>query len=110
MALSTWRTRSPGDRDEGGTPGDLAAHQDLVAGAAGGARCLHPHPAQDGQPLAPPAETLLAQAGLIDAVTGESPDADEPGQTSRTEDVIAADERLSDDQKAALIAVPRRRR
>jgi transcriptional regulator with XRE-family HTH domain len=53
------------------------------------------------------AETLLAQAGLIDAVTGESSDADEAGQHSRTEDVIGADERLSDDQKAALIAVYR---
>src|SRR5579864_8980769 len=50
------------------------------------------------------AETLLAQAGLIDAVTGEGPSADETGergQQTRTEDVIGADERLSDDQKAA---------
>ena len=53
------------------------------------------------------AETLLAQAGLIDAVTGESPDADETGQEARTEDVIGADRRLSEDQKAALIAVYR---
>jgi transcriptional regulator with XRE-family HTH domain len=53
------------------------------------------------------AETLLAQAGLIDAVTGEGPEADETGQTSRTEDAIATDERLGDDQKAALIAVYR---
>ena len=61
------------------------------------------------------AETLLAQAGLIDAVTGKSPDADETGrpdggetaQKARTEDVIGTDERLSDDQKAALIAVYR---
>jgi hypothetical protein len=61
------------------------------------------------------AETLLAQAGLIDAVTGEGPDADEAGRAdagergrnARTEDVIGADERLSDDQKAALIAVYR---
>ena len=53
------------------------------------------------------AETLLAQAGLIDAVTGESPDADETGQQMRTEDVIGTDERLSEDQKAALIAVYR---
>lgn len=49
------------------------------------------------------AGTLDAQAGLIDAVTGEGPDADEVG----TEDVIRADERLSDGQKAALIAVYR---
>jgi transcriptional regulator with XRE-family HTH domain len=53
------------------------------------------------------AETLLAQAGLIDAVTGERPHADETGAKARTEDVIGADERLSDDQKAALIAVYR---
>jgi transcriptional regulator with XRE-family HTH domain len=53
------------------------------------------------------AETLLAQAGLIDAVTGEGPNAEETGQQSRTEDVIGTDERLSDDQKAALIAVYR---
>jgi len=61
------------------------------------------------------AETLLAQAGLIDAVTGEGPDTDgagradagERGRNARTEDVIGADERLSDDQKAALIAVYR---
>ena len=52
------------------------------------------------------AETLLAQAGLIDAVTGESREGNEAGQKrSRTEDAIAADERLGDDQKAALIAV-----
>ena len=55
------------------------------------------------------AETLLAQAGLIDAVTGERSDADEAGQDqqTRTEEVIGTDERLSDDQKAALIAVYR---
>ena len=51
------------------------------------------------------AETLLAQAGLIDAVTGQGPDANAGGQQVQTEDVIRADERLSDDQKAALIAV-----
>jgi transcriptional regulator with XRE-family HTH domain len=53
------------------------------------------------------AETLLAQAGLIDSVTGESADADGTGQKSRTEEVIGTDDRLSDDQKAALIAVYR---
>ena len=57
------------------------------------------------------AETLLAQAGLIDAVTGQgpaaAPDAGGAGPQARTEDVIRADERLSDDQKAALIAVYR---
>src|SRR5215471_9506967 len=34
------------------------------------------------------AETLLAQAGLIDSVTGESAEARETGRKSRTEDVI----------------------
>jgi transcriptional regulator with XRE-family HTH domain len=53
------------------------------------------------------AETLLAQAGLIDAVTGESSAAGKAGHDSRTEDAIGTDERLSDDQKAALIAVYR---
>ena len=56
------------------------------------------------------AETLLAQAGLVDAVTGEKAGegtADEPGEDERTEAAIAADKRLSDDQKAALIAVYR---
>jgi transcriptional regulator with XRE-family HTH domain len=54
------------------------------------------------------AETLLAQAGLVDAVTGRSADAaGETGDDERTEDAITADRRLSDDQKAALIAVYR---
>jgi transcriptional regulator with XRE-family HTH domain len=54
------------------------------------------------------AETLLAQAGLVDAVTGEKADAPgEAGEEERTEAAIAADKRLSDDQKAALIAVYR---
>jgi transcriptional regulator with XRE-family HTH domain len=55
------------------------------------------------------AETLLAQAGLIDAMagdtakTGTEADADTP----QTEDAIRADKRLTEDQKAALIAVYR---
>jgi transcriptional regulator with XRE-family HTH domain len=54
------------------------------------------------------AETLLAQAGLVDAVTGERAGAaDATVKEDRTEDAIAADKRLSDDQKAALIAVYR---
>ncbi len=58
------------------------------------------------------AETLLAQAGLVDAVAGEKAgeQADGPGgagEDERTEAAIAADRRLSDDQKAALIAVYR---
>src|SRR6201994_3985395 len=54
------------------------------------------------------AETLLAQAGLIDAIPGARGGAvagepDVPG----TERAIRADERLSEDQKAALVAVYR---
>src|SRR6202167_5140346 len=54
------------------------------------------------------AETLLAQAGLVDAVAGEKAGApDEAGEEERTEAAIAADTRLNDDQKAALTAVYR---
>jgi transcriptional regulator with XRE-family HTH domain len=56
------------------------------------------------------AETLLAEAGLIDAIAGTSPDGrpPAPGQAPpSTEDAIGADQGLSDDQKAALIAVYR---
>src|SRR5262252_761602 len=59
------------------------------------------------------AETLLAEAGLIDAITGTRPDGGQPGPAPAapappsTEDAIRADQRLSDDQKAALIAVYR---
>ncbi len=54
------------------------------------------------------AETLLAQAGLIDAMTARAPGAEQDqSKVPPTEDAIRADERLSDDQKAALIAVYR---
>jgi len=58
------------------------------------------------------AETLLAQAGLIDAIAGEGTEAAEAGGQEKpevpgTEDAIRADPRLGDDQKAALIAVYR---
>ena len=62
------------------------------------------------------AETLLAQAGLIDAITGEpavdgaTADGDASAGDRKlpgTEDAILADARLGDDQKAALIAVYR---
>jgi transcriptional regulator with XRE-family HTH domain len=58
------------------------------------------------------AETLLAQAGLIDAIatsgTGENTDATSAAQkVPETEDAIRADQRLGDEQKAALIAVYR---
>jgi transcriptional regulator with XRE-family HTH domain len=49
------------------------------------------------------AETLMAQAGLIDAITD---DPSKPG-TPPTEDAIRADPRLTEDQKSALIAVYR---
>jgi transcriptional regulator with XRE-family HTH domain len=56
------------------------------------------------------AETLMAQAGLIDKVAagaaGETADGDAL-KPPPTEDAIRADERLSDEQKAALIAVYR---
>jgi transcriptional regulator with XRE-family HTH domain len=55
------------------------------------------------------AETLLAQAGLIDAMTAGAngaTDTHEPNAPG-TEQVIAADPRLGDEQKAALIAVYR---
>jgi transcriptional regulator with XRE-family HTH domain len=54
------------------------------------------------------AETLLAQAGLIDAIAARAPgtEEDQP-KAPLTEDAIRTDERLSDDQKAALIAVYR---
>jgi transcriptional regulator with XRE-family HTH domain len=51
------------------------------------------------------AETLLAEAGLIDAA---SPGEDgKQTASASTEATIRADERLSEDQKAALIAVYR---
>ena len=51
------------------------------------------------------AETLLTQAGLI---TPASPEPGEPASARPpTEDAIRTDERLSEDQKAALIAVYR---
>ncbi len=60
------------------------------------------------------AETMLAQAGLIDAMAATAPDgtADETAEPKDlhlpdTEDTIRADPRLSDEQKAALIAVYR---
>jgi transcriptional regulator with XRE-family HTH domain len=62
------------------------------------------------------AETLLAQAGLVDAVAGESAprgsdataDAGPgPADVPPTEDAIRADERLTEEQRAALIAVYR---
>jgi transcriptional regulator with XRE-family HTH domain len=53
------------------------------------------------------AETLMAQAGLIEAAaangTEPAPESGEPN----TEDAIRGDPRLSDEQKAALIAVYR---
>ena len=59
------------------------------------------------------AETLLTQAGLIDAMVpapDTAPDGAATGndeQKPETEDAIRADKRLSEEQKAALIAVYR---
>jgi transcriptional regulator with XRE-family HTH domain len=59
------------------------------------------------------AETLMTQAGLIDAVAADAAgdtaeaDASPKAPPLPTEDAIRADERLSEEQKAALIAVYR---
>jgi transcriptional regulator with XRE-family HTH domain len=60
------------------------------------------------------AETLMAQAGLIDAIAATGPDGKTDTQADGgkpavpdTEDAIRADPRLGDEQKAALIAVYR---
>ena len=54
------------------------------------------------------AETLLAQAGLIDAVAARGAGTEQDqSKAPPTEDAIRGDERLSEDQKAALIAVYR---
>jgi transcriptional regulator with XRE-family HTH domain len=59
------------------------------------------------------AETLMAQAGLIDAIAATDSGAtangasDEKPKVPDTEDAIRADPRLGDEQKAALIAVYR---
>jgi transcriptional regulator with XRE-family HTH domain len=56
------------------------------------------------------AETLLAQAGLIDAATADPAAADASqadASAPLTEDAIRADGRLTQEQKAALIAVYR---
>ena len=57
------------------------------------------------------AETLMAQAGLIDAVAADAAEraggAAASPKAPPTEDAIRADERLSEEQKAALIAVYR---
>ena len=55
------------------------------------------------------AETLLTQAGLIDAIAGDATEATdtEQQQVLGTEKAILADPRLGQEQKAALIAVYR---
>ena len=55
------------------------------------------------------AETLLAQAGLIDAMVPSEARDDEAAERTipGTEEAIVADPRLGDEQKAALIAVYR---
>jgi transcriptional regulator with XRE-family HTH domain len=51
------------------------------------------------------AETLLAQAGLIDAIAGDAPKAARADDAPDTERAIRADPRLTEDQKSALITV-----
>ena len=54
------------------------------------------------------AETLLAQAGLLDAAAGDSADSGPAGHepaAPSVESAISGDERLADEQKAALLAV-----
>ena len=56
------------------------------------------------------AETLLAQAGLLDAAAGGSAAQETEGHgpaASSVEAAINGDERLADEQKAALLAVYR---
>ena len=54
------------------------------------------------------AETLLAQAGLLDlAPSGDGAAAADGPPASSVESALSADERLADEQKAALIAVYR---
>ena len=60
------------------------------------------------------AESLMAQAGLIDAIAATGPDGKTDAQADGekpavpdTEDAIRADPRLGEEQKAALIAVYR---
>ena len=56
------------------------------------------------------AESLMTQAGLIDAIASTTAEAADPNADTNpveTEAAIRADKRLSDDQKAALIAVYR---
>ncbi len=51
------------------------------------------------------AETLLTQAGLLDAVTGGDGAADHDAPATSVESAINADARLAEEQKAALLAV-----
>ena len=56
------------------------------------------------------AETLLAQAGLLEGSGADGEAADAPASAAAVppaEDAIRADERLTEDQKTALIAVYR---
>jgi transcriptional regulator with XRE-family HTH domain len=53
------------------------------------------------------AETLLAQAGLIDAMAGDAVKAARADEAPDTERAIQADPRLTQDQKSALITVYR---
>ena len=50
------------------------------------------------------AETLLTQAGLLDAASGDLA-AENSGPAADVESAISSDTRLADEQKAALLAV-----
>jgi transcriptional regulator with XRE-family HTH domain len=53
------------------------------------------------------AETLLTQAGLLDAAASGDLAAERAAPAPSVESAISADERLADEQKAALLAVYR---
>jgi len=53
------------------------------------------------------AETLLTQAGLLDAAAADAGGDQAADSGPRTEDAIRGDKRLTDEQKSALIAVYR---
>lgn len=62
-----------------------------------------------GKALGLSPETLLAHAGLLDDAAGTADNGDGAGQPTviSTEDAIAADPHLSDDEKQALLTVYR---
>jgi transcriptional regulator with XRE-family HTH domain len=51
------------------------------------------------------AESLLHQAGLLDEKAGSATNGDDGGEPRSTEQAIAADPKLTDEQRTALVAV-----